>query len=143
MPCLLNLGYTLFVLLRSSPIRNTSEIIWVFKKQLVKLSKLRNGEKTFQTFDLMVFVSLWNYFFNKNKKTKKHDYFQAPWIRKITLTCWYCQVPTLITVNIRCSDLDFLDCTVLLIEFFWKNSNYFSFCVMIFFRSYFTLNWYF
>ena len=42
--------YTQSVLIRNGPIRSTSEILAFFKKSPVELSKLRNGEITFQIF---------------------------------------------------------------------------------------------
>ena len=44
------LTYTQSVLIRNGPIRSTSEILAFFKKTPVELSKLRNGEITFQIF---------------------------------------------------------------------------------------------
>ena len=40
--------YTVSVVIRNGPIRNTSEILGFFKKRLVELSKLRNGKFTLQ-----------------------------------------------------------------------------------------------
>ena len=42
--------YTQSVLIRNGPIRSSSEILAFFKKWPVELSKLRNGEITFQIF---------------------------------------------------------------------------------------------
>ena len=44
------LVYTQSVLIRNGPIRSSSEILAFFKKWPVELSKLRNGEITFQIF---------------------------------------------------------------------------------------------
>ena len=42
--------YTQSVFIRNGPIRSSSEILAFFKKSPVELSKLRNGEITFQIF---------------------------------------------------------------------------------------------